>query len=128
MPSPRKKLVCLPAAGAGTKPALPAADAVAAVMFEYVVLVGTTQVPSARKNLAWSPLAGAGTYPAVPAASAVAPLNAVQTLGFAGNLALTARPPTVASVTSLFHAKALVPAVDSTENVVPESASPVPAV
>ena len=37
VPSPRRNAVCLPAAGAGTRPAVPAAEAVAAVIFEYVV-------------------------------------------------------------------------------------------
>jgi hypothetical protein len=34
VPSPRKKLTCLPAAGGGTKPAEPAAEEVAPVIFE----------------------------------------------------------------------------------------------
>ena len=39
MPSPRKNDACLPAAGAGTNPAEPAAEAEAAPILVYVVLV-----------------------------------------------------------------------------------------
>jgi hypothetical protein len=71
-PSPRKKEFCFPAAGAGTKPLLPAALLVAPVIAVYVVLVGVAQVPSPRKNYPCFPAAGAGTNPALPAALAVA--------------------------------------------------------
>jgi hypothetical protein len=47
VPSPRKNDVCLPAAGAGTRPALPAALAVAAVILEYVVFVVGGVYPNA---------------------------------------------------------------------------------
>ena len=72
IPSDRKYRFAAPFAGAGTKPAFPAADDVAPVMLEYVVFVGVCQVPSPRRNLPCAPAAGAGTKPAFPAALAVA--------------------------------------------------------
>ena len=45
VPSPRRKEVCLPAAGAGTNPADPAAEDVAPPMLLYVVLGGVCHVP-----------------------------------------------------------------------------------
>ena len=73
VPSERKYLVAAPALGAGTRPAFPAADVLAPVIFEYVVFVGTTQVPSPRKKDVCFPAAGAGTSPVEPAAEDVAP-------------------------------------------------------
>ena len=72
MPSPRRKEVCLPAAGAGTNPADPAAEDVAPPMLLYVVLGGVCHVPSPRRYLACAPAAGAGTKPAFPEAEAEA--------------------------------------------------------
>ena len=72
MPSPRKNDACLPAAGAGTNPADPAAEDVAPPMLLYVVLGGVCHVPSPRRYLPCAPAAGAGTKPAFPAAEEVA--------------------------------------------------------
>ena len=56
VPSPRRYLACAPAAGAGTKPAFPAAEAEAAPILVYVVLGGVAQVPSPRMKLDVLPL------------------------------------------------------------------------
>ena len=72
VPSPRRKEVCLPAVGAGTNPADPAAEDVAPPMLLYVVLGGVCHVPSPRRYLACAPAAGAGTKPAFPDAEAEA--------------------------------------------------------
>ena len=72
MPSPRKKEACLPAAGAGTNPDVPATDDVAPPMLLYVAFGGVCHVPSPRRYLPCAPAAGAGTKPAFPAAEEVA--------------------------------------------------------